>query len=109
MENQETKISNVTTSMKVEKEINGFKVSGTVEVYNDSKRIKRIDASVQKTDSMFIAEIKDDAILCTPRFKNSKLWSFKQAAKSRGEEQISIEPRMSEWGNPAGRTPVIMH
>lgn len=51
MENQETKISNVTTSMKVEKEINGFKVSGTVEVYNDSKRIKRIDASVQKTDS----------------------------------------------------------
>lgn len=34
--------------MKVEKEINGFKVSGTVEVYNDSKRIKRIDASVQK-------------------------------------------------------------
>lgn len=48
MENQETKISNVTTSMKVEKEINGFKVSGTVEVYNDSKRIKRIDASVQK-------------------------------------------------------------
>lgn len=31
MENQETKISNVTTSMKVEKEINGFKVSGTVE------------------------------------------------------------------------------
>ena len=27
---------------------------------------------------LFIAEIKDDAILCTPRFKNSKLWSFKQ-------------------------------
>ena len=58
MENQETKISNVTTSMKVEKEINGFKVSGTVEVYNDSKRIKRIDASVQKTDSKAMAPFK---------------------------------------------------
>lgn len=58
MENQETKISNVTTSMKVEKEINGFKVSGTVEVYNDSKRIKRIDASVQKTDSNAMAPFK---------------------------------------------------
>lgn len=27
---------------------------------------------------LFIAEIKDDSILCNPRFKNSKLWSFKQ-------------------------------
>lgn len=27
---------------------------------------------------LFMIEIKDDSILCSPRFKDSKLWSFKQ-------------------------------
>lgn len=27
---------------------------------------------------LFIVDIEDDSILCSPRFKNSKLWSFKQ-------------------------------
>ena len=34
---------------------------------------------------LFIAEIKDDAILCTPRFKNSKLWNFKQIEENLGK------------------------
>lgn len=34
---------------------------------------------------LFIAEIKNDAILCTPRFKNSKLWSFKQIEENLGK------------------------
>ena len=29
-----------------------------------------------------------------------------QAAKRRGDPQAGIDPRMSEWGNPAGRRPV---
>ncbi|MDD3040017.1 MAG: hypothetical protein PHC62_11500 [Candidatus Izemoplasmatales bacterium] len=55
MENQDLKISNVTTVMKVEKEVSGFKVSGTVEVYNNSKEIKKIDARIiasNEIDSM---------------------------------------------------------
>ena len=32
-----------------------------------------------------------------------------KAAKSFGEEQISIDPEISEWGNPAEKTSVIMH
>ena len=55
MPNQELKISNVTTLMKVEKEISGFKVSGTVEVYNNSKEIKKIDVRIiasNETDQM---------------------------------------------------------
>ena len=27
--------------------------------------------------------------------------------KASGEEQISDDPEISEWGNPAGQTPVI--
>ena len=46
MPNQEITISNVTTLMKVEIEISGFKVSGTVEVYNNSKEIKKIDVRI---------------------------------------------------------------
>ena len=38
---------------------------------------------------LFIAEIKDDAILCTPRFKNSKLWSFKQIEENLGKRFFS--------------------
>ena len=34
---------------------------------------------------LFIVDIKDDAILCTPRFKNSKLWSFKQIEENLGK------------------------
>lgn len=55
MENHEIKISNVTTLMRVEKEISGFKVSGTVEVYNNSKEIKKIDVRIiasNETDPM---------------------------------------------------------
>ena len=33
----------------------------------------------------------------------------RQAAISCGEEQISIDPQISEWGNPAGQYPVILH
>ena len=34
---------------------------------------------------LFIVDIKDDSILCTPRFKNSKLWSFKQIEENMGK------------------------
>ena len=34
---------------------------------------------------LFIVDIKDDSILCTPRFKNSKLWSFKQIEENLGK------------------------
>ena len=34
---------------------------------------------------LFIADIQDDAILCTPRFKNSKLWNFKQIEENLGK------------------------
>ena len=33
----------------------------------------------------------------------------RQAAISHGEEQISIDPWISEWGNPAGQYPVSVH
>ena len=33
----------------------------------------------------------------------------RQAAISHGEEQISIDPRISEWGNPAGQYPDSVH
>ncbi len=32
----------------------------------------------------------------------------RQAAKSHGEEQMSIDPWVSEWGNPAGETPATV-
>ena len=34
---------------------------------------------------LFIVDIKDDSILCTPRFKNSKLWNFKQIEENLGK------------------------
>ena len=34
---------------------------------------------------LFIVDIKDDSILCTPRFKNSKLWNFKQIEENMGK------------------------
>ena len=34
---------------------------------------------------LFIVDIKDDSILCNPRFKNSKLWSFKQIEENLGK------------------------
>ena len=34
---------------------------------------------------LFIADINDDSILCTPRFKNSKLWSFRQIEENLGK------------------------
>ena len=34
---------------------------------------------------LFIADIQDDAILCTPCFKNSKLWNFKQIEENLGK------------------------
>lgn len=44
----ETKISNVTTKMNVERVVNGYKFAGTVEVYNNAKAIKSISAKVTK-------------------------------------------------------------
>ena len=41
-----TGISEVTTVMRVNKEVNGFRVSGTVEVYNDKKEIKSISVTI---------------------------------------------------------------
>lgn len=34
---------------------------------------------------LFIIDIKDDAVLCAPRFKNSKLWSFRQIEENIGK------------------------
>ena len=34
---------------------------------------------------LFIADIEDDAILCNPHFKDSKLWSFKQIEENLGK------------------------
>ncbi len=34
---------------------------------------------------LFIVDVKDDSILCTPRFRNSKLWSFKQIEENLGK------------------------
>ena len=44
---------------------------------------------------LFIAEIKDDAILCTPRFKNSKLWSFKQIEENLGKGSSAAVSKMN--------------
>lgn len=38
---------------------------------------------------LFIIEITDDAILCSPRFKDSKLWNFKQIEENMGKEFFS--------------------
>lgn len=38
---------------------------------------------------LFIIDIKDDAILCSPRFKDSKLWSFKQIEENLGKTFFS--------------------
>ncbi len=38
---------------------------------------------------LFIVDIKDDSILCTPRFKNSKLWNFKQIEENLGKKASS--------------------
>ena len=43
-----TKISNVTTKMKVVETINGFKFDAIVEVYNNQKVIKSLNATVTK-------------------------------------------------------------
>lgn len=34
---------------------------------------------------LFIVDLDDDSVLCTPRFKNSKLWSFKQIEENLGK------------------------
>ncbi|WP_294629109.1 hypothetical protein [uncultured Bacteroides sp.] len=34
---------------------------------------------------LFILDLDDDSVLCTPRFKNSKLWSFKQIEENLGK------------------------
>lgn len=44
----ETKISNITTKMTVEKSVNGYLFKGTVEVYNSHKVIKSLAATVTK-------------------------------------------------------------
>ncbi len=38
---------------------------------------------------LFIIDIKDDSILCTPHFKNGKLWSFKQIEENLGKRFFS--------------------
>ena len=32
-----------------------------------------------------------------------------KAAKSHGEKQTFVDPWVSEWGNPAGKSPVTVH
>jgi hypothetical protein len=39
---------------------------------------------------------------CLGTGRRRRTW---QAAKSRGELQASVDPRVSEWGNPAGVMP----
>ena len=34
---------------------------------------------------LFIVDLDNDSVLCTPRFKNSKLWSFKQIEENLGK------------------------
>lgn len=34
---------------------------------------------------LFIIDLEDDSVLCTPRFKNSKLWNFKQIEENLGK------------------------
>lgn len=34
---------------------------------------------------LFILDLKDDSVLCAPRFRNSKLWSFKQVEENLGK------------------------
>lgn len=34
---------------------------------------------------LFIVDLQDDSVLCTPRFKNGKLWSFKQIEENLGK------------------------
>lgn len=38
---------------------------------------------------LFIIDIKDDSILCSPRFKDSKLWNFKQIEENLGRNYFS--------------------
>lgn len=38
---------------------------------------------------LFILDVKDDAILCNPRFKESKLWNFKQIEENLGKNFFS--------------------
>ncbi|MDD3038981.1 hypothetical protein [Bacteroides sp.] len=38
---------------------------------------------------LFIVDIKDDSILCSPHFKNSKLWSFKQIEENLNKDFFS--------------------
>lgn len=42
-------VKNITTSMNVAKEIGGFKINATVEVYNNSKNVKSINATIRKS------------------------------------------------------------
>lgn len=44
---------------------------------------------------LFIVDIKDDSILCTPRFKNSKLWSFKQIEENMGKGFSAVASKMN--------------
>ena len=56
----------------------------------DNPVVHKIEKDFQETLKkslifLFIVDIKDDSILCTPRFKNSKLWSFKQIEENLGK------------------------
>jgi hypothetical protein len=70
-------------------------------MYGDGRARKPDDLLRQKGERLLVKWISAHGG-CLGTSRRRRTW---QAAKSFGELQASIDPEMSEWGNPAGAVP----